>query len=71
MYFMSLSLTTSPENSVTKLSCYVVKSSTVNTKDSFHWKKLHSVCLKDHLSKYWRKKYSYSGYSVPLTTTHE
>lgn len=32
MYFMSLSLTASPEDSVTKLSCYVVKSSTINTR---------------------------------------
>lgn len=71
MYFMSLPLTASPENSVTKISCYAVKGSTVNRKDSFHWKRLHSVCLGDHLSKHWRKKYSYSGYSVPLTTTHE
>lgn len=43
MYFMSLTLTASPENSFTKLSCYAVKSSAVNTEDFFHWKRLHSL----------------------------
>lgn len=47
---MCLSLTVSPENSVTKLSCSTVESSTVNMKDSFCWKRLHSIFLDDHLS---------------------
>lgn len=47
---MCLFLTASPENSVTKLSCSTVKSSTVNMKDSFCWKRLHSIFLENDVS---------------------